>query len=231
MQLQLACGLFEVESRGGLNAVGTTAEIDVIEIKLEDFLFREALLDLLGDPRLEELSTQAFVGGAQPVRENIARQLHGDRAGALIDLARHDVAEGGARDPHPVDAVVLVEALVFNRDECTGDVIGQCAQLHRLTLHRRQVGKLAAVTVQENGCAARLIGNQSRGIGTAAQTTRGVQRIIENEDATDGDGEYLVAPAAIIAEPRNELFGAYPGPVQKVVNSLACSHIGAIRQG
>ena len=104
----------EVDLRGGLRAVREVAVRDGVEVLLEDPLLGVLLLELLGHQRLVQLALQRHL--ARDLREDVADQLLGQRGAALLDLAGLEVLDGGAADGLPVDAVVLVEAAVLDRD-------------------------------------------------------------------------------------------------------------------
>src|SRR6266550_5446594 len=91
------------------------AEVDLIEIQLEDFLLVVFCLDLTRDLRFLDFADRTFFAG-DLLREDVARQLHRDRGESLrvaVDRRANDYAGGAV----PVDAGVLVEALVFGADE------------------------------------------------------------------------------------------------------------------
>ena len=91
------------------------AEVDLIEIQLEDFLLVVFCLDLTRDFRFLDFADRAFFAG-DLLREDVARQLHRDRGESLrvaVDRRANDYAGGAV----PVDAGVLVEALVLGADE------------------------------------------------------------------------------------------------------------------
>ncbi len=79
----LARRFVEVAARGRFRAVEPAAEIDPVQVKLHDFLLREIVLDPAGDEHLEQLAAESFALEL----ETVARQLLGDRARALADVA------------------------------------------------------------------------------------------------------------------------------------------------
>ena len=62
---------------------------------------------------LDDLLTDRVLIAAEV---EVAHELHRDRRPSLQRFAVRDVLDGGAEDPRQVDAVVLVEALVLDRD-------------------------------------------------------------------------------------------------------------------
>ena len=113
----------EIEERGGSHAVGAHAEIDLVEIELEDFLLGEGALYLHREQRFLDLAREG-----QLVREQeVLRDLLGDGGGALratpAAVLLH-VQHPGARDAGEIDAAVLVEILVLGSDEGVDDEFG-----------------------------------------------------------------------------------------------------------
>ena len=108
--------LAEIDLRGRGKPVGALAEVDLVEVDLEDLLFRECLLDLQCDQDLVDLA-----GVAAFVREKeIARELHGDRAGPLGLAARRQIGKRRAGNTQKVDAAVGKETVVLGGQDGPG---------------------------------------------------------------------------------------------------------------
>jgi hypothetical protein len=105
--------LAEIDLRRGGEAVGALAEVDLVDVDLENLVLGEVVLDLEGEQRLVDLARQGLLAG----QEEIARHLHGDGAGALALAATGEVGVGGAQHAERVDAGMLVEALVLGRED------------------------------------------------------------------------------------------------------------------
>src|SRR5439155_18087177 len=111
----LAVGMVpaEVNPRRRLDAVGALAEIDRVEVLGEDLVLRPLALELIGKRRLLKLlEDRAVLLGEQ----RVLHELLGDRRAPLRGALLADVLPHGARDSLIVDALVLVEALVLDRD-------------------------------------------------------------------------------------------------------------------
>ena len=103
----------EVRLRGALDPVRAVPEVDRVQVGGEDAELLPALLQLPGERRLLELAADRPLRGDARVLDELLR----DRRAALHDaLARH-VRPHGASDAAQVDAAVLVEALVLDRDD------------------------------------------------------------------------------------------------------------------
>ena len=80
--------------RGGLlDAIGAGAEVDAVEVMGEDLVFGIAGLDAQGEGDFEKLAVQGFLADV----EAVAGELHGERGGALGEIAVLDVSDGRAR--------------------------------------------------------------------------------------------------------------------------------------
>src|SRR5690606_37167464 len=107
---ELSGRLAEVGLRGGLYTVGVAAEVDGVEVVLEDLVLGELAVDLQGENRLPELAD--VVGRrAQVVALDV---LLGERRAALDRVAAQVVPQRAA-DGDRVDADVLVEAAEIGR--------------------------------------------------------------------------------------------------------------------
>src|SRR5690606_37360028 len=107
----------EPELRAGGHAadglVAALAEVDLVEVGLEDHALVVARLD---DQRVQDLVELAAPGLlAADAQQAAARQLLGERARALARLAGLEVDPGRARDAAHVDAVVVGEVAVLDR--------------------------------------------------------------------------------------------------------------------
>ncbi|CAB3708911.1 hypothetical protein LMG1231_03023 [Achromobacter denitrificans] len=126
----LGQGLAEIGARGGGEAVGAVAQVDLVHVELQDLVLGELRFDLEGQQQFVEL---ARIGLFRRQVE-VARHLHGDRAAALGLGLLDDVGQHGARHAHPVHAAVAVEAVILG---------GQ----HRLAHHGRDFVETQHVAV------------------------------------------------------------------------------------
>ncbi len=114
--------LAEIHARGGREAVRALAEIDLVHVQLENLVLRQGLLDLVREQHFVNLARVGLLAR----QEEVARDLHRDRASALARAAVHQVGDTGAQDADEVDAAVFVKAVVLDRE-------------HRLLHHVRNV--------------------------------------------------------------------------------------------
>ena len=94
-------------------AVGALAEVDLVEVDLEDLVLAQVVFDLEGEQGFVELAGK----GALARQEEVFRHLHGDGRGARADAAMQGVAGGCAQDAEVVDPAVLVETFVFGCED------------------------------------------------------------------------------------------------------------------
>jgi hypothetical protein len=146
--VELGRRLVEIRVRRRLDAVRVVQERHGIQVGFEDFRLAVGVLDLEGGDEFLHLAVDV----ARPpdlVAEHIARQLLCDR-GAALRIALQ-VGHQRAADAGEVDAVVVVEAVVFRGDEGVDDVRRHLRQRH-LHLHALlETGQLAAVRGDDDG--------------------------------------------------------------------------------
>src|SRR5262249_57158109 len=99
----------EIAARGELDAPGSAAEIDRIEIELEDLRLAQRLLDPRRDDHLADLSLVGQVLAHQQVLDD----LLSDGGAALRAAGGGEVSDEGADQAALVDPLVLVEAFVL----------------------------------------------------------------------------------------------------------------------
>ena len=151
-QRQLLQRLAEVRLRGGIHAVGALAEVDLIEVHLEDLILGVVALDLDREHDLLELARQR----ALVREEQVARQLLGDRAAAL--RAAHGAARPDRRAPDApeVDAPVLVEAAILGRERGVDQRARNLPQRNRGAVLLEELVQHAAARVVDHGLDRRL---------------------------------------------------------------------------
>ncbi len=181
----------EVPPCRGLHAVRAVAEVDGVEVALEDGPLRVAVLELDRHHRFAELALEVLL---RPEHHR-ADVLLGDRRPALVEVAGLHVA--GQRPHHAacVDAVVVEEPLVLDRD----DRLRQ-ARRHRVELHR--VAVLDPVQRGEQGA----VGPEHlrrRGLVLGQPEVRGVSASGRDERHGDQDAQHHGSPHAATLLPRS----------------------------
>ena len=110
---QLVRLLVEVDARGHLDAVGAVPEEDGVQVRGQDPVFRPLALELPGERGLLELAADRPVVAVERVLHELLR----DRGASLDELLRAHVGPDGAPDAADVDAAVLPEPPVLDRDD------------------------------------------------------------------------------------------------------------------
>ena len=148
----------EVDARRLLDAVGAVPEVDRVEVRREDAVFRPLLLQLPRERRLLELALE----GAAALHVRVLHELLRDRRAAFDDGAVPQVLPDGTRDAANVDASVLEEAAVLDSHDRLLHDVGDLLGLHDdPRLVSAQHGKHAAVGGVDVGV---LVGAVARGI-------------------------------------------------------------------
>ena len=101
--------LCEIAARCGLDAVEAVAKVDLVQIQLENLVFREMPFELHREQHFFELAAQRFLAA-----DTLSRKLLGDGATALNRFARLNDGERGTGDTNQVEPVVVVEPLVLD---------------------------------------------------------------------------------------------------------------------
>ena len=105
--------LAEIGACGGLEAVGALAEVNLVDVELENLVLGEVVLDLHRQHRLGQFARH----GLFIRQEEIARHLHGDGGGAFLDAPGQQVRTCRAQHAEGIDAAVRVKALVLGGDD------------------------------------------------------------------------------------------------------------------
>ncbi len=144
---QLAGAHPEVELGCCLHPVGAVAEVDRVEVALEDLVLGHLVLEAGGQHRFLELALEILLGREQ----GVLHQLLGDGGAALEHVAGGDVGRQGPGGRPQVDAGVVVEGLVLDREHGVDHHLGDLRQRHRLAvLLPVQHGDQAAVGGQDH---------------------------------------------------------------------------------
>ena len=108
--------LVEIIQRGRRDAVGADAEIDFVQIKLEDSVFRESPVDPMGEDRFFDLPLIRYFVRQQEVLGDLLRdRRRPDQAPTCTVIP--DIGVHGARDAEEVDAFMVIEVLVFRGEK------------------------------------------------------------------------------------------------------------------
>ena len=108
-------------------AIGAIAEIDLVDIKLEYFVFFQQTLNLERQKYLADFSYIGFL----TCQEKVTRHLHRDGTATLrTSPTRLGHTDSSTYQPLVINARVLIKALVFSGDDCILEAIRHLGNLH-----------------------------------------------------------------------------------------------------
>ena len=109
----------EVDTGGGLHAVGARPEVDGVQVQLEDLGLGVLVLEVHGDLGFSDLAGDAPAGRLVLIEEDLGVLL-GDGGGALDDLSGAHVVKGGPQQGPYIDPRVGPVAGILDRDHGVG---------------------------------------------------------------------------------------------------------------
>ena len=182
--------LVEVRLRRGLDAVGAAAEVDGVQVALQDLVLGLLALDLQRHERLLHLAGEgALLGEVEDLDV-----LLGDRRGALRGAAAR-VAERRAQDALGVDALVGLEAAVLGGDHRVLHVLGYVGQGDaRAVLVGEPADLVLAVGVVDERRLRLEVLVRVRDVG--GRVAVGERRAAEQEEPEPGEQHPLHQPAS-----------------------------------
>ena len=154
VKLQFPHVLAEIGTRGGLHAKAAAAEVDLVEVKLEDLLLGESTLDPLGEDRFLDLADIARLVGQKQVLGDLLR----DRRSTHRAARTHHVGEDRSDDAGIVKTAMLEERPVLRSQ------IGTHQQRREFLVSQLDAA-LARIAVDRRAVIAAHIGRQRRLIG------------------------------------------------------------------
>ena len=143
-KVQIADGFPKVSLRCSLDAVRAVAEVDLIEVELENSLLVVLRLDLACDFRFLDLADDGFLA-RDLLGEDVARELH-RYGGKPLRVSVERRAQNHAGGAVPVDAGVLVEPLVFGADERFLNDLRDLVDLHQRAALETKLGDESPVS-------------------------------------------------------------------------------------
>ena len=107
-----------------LDTVPPMRERNLIQVRFEDLLLVVMLLHLSSRCLLAQFASEAHVAPIDDVRMHVADELLRDRACTTPLFAEYPAFDRAA-DANQVDAIVLVESLIFDGDKCLRHIAWQ----------------------------------------------------------------------------------------------------------
>ena len=201
---ELAGRLAEVGAGRHLDATGLAAEVDGVEVVLEDLRLLHRAGHLQRDEHLLHLAGVRPLGG----QEGVLGVLLGDGRAALLDLsAPADVGQQRSRDALRADARLAVEAAVLRGQHRQLHVLGDLRDAYGDAVLGADPAELGAVGVQDAGRRRGRARARQRHIG------EGVAHPDERHDAEHGAGaaeQHDALPAKVTQSPHGLHRRAWP---------------------
>ena len=196
----------EIGLGSGFDAIGVAAEENLVEVKLEDLLFGELLLDPAGEDGFAEFAADGdFIGEQQVFCDLLGDSGGADRA-LVVEEAADEAGDGGG-DAGIIQAIMGEEGFVFSRDEGLDDEwrhfgIGQIdAAFAGETVNG------GAVCLADGAGERWLIAGEAGGIGQAAndeQPEEKQENEAEDQEDAEGNPDFSGNGAQICTEPRQQ---------------------------
>ncbi len=210
---EVARVLVEVHAGGHADSVGAVAEVDRVQVGGEDPVLRPAALELPREGCFLELPADRPLG----LDVRVLDELLCDRRAALDDLLVADVGPHGPEDAAQVDAAVLVEAPVLDRDDRLlhdrRDLVGTEDGAGLVSAQHRQDLTVGGVDVAVLLDAVVGVGRVDR------RDIRG-----DGGHEAEGEGRQAAEPQHGEQEKEPELADAAPGPLRRGVRASSAEH-------
>ena len=153
-----------------LHPVHAIAQVDEVEVELEDLVLGELALDEPGEAQFDELSAHG-AAVALVHEERIARDLHGDGAESLAHPEVPHVAECRPEYAAPVEAIVLVEATILGGEEGLPYIQGDGIQRNVDATHECDASEKVVVPIHDAAAFAGAKRANSRAGGASLEAT------------------------------------------------------------
>ncbi len=123
-QRQFGGALAEDVARHGLDAIDRSAEVDAVEVQLQNLRLGQTLFDHHRENSLFAFSQKI----ARSRQKKRAGELLRERAAAFLEAPGTHIARDGAPDGDRVDAQMAVEAVIFDGDNRVAEIGGNAVQ-------------------------------------------------------------------------------------------------------
>jgi hypothetical protein len=146
--------LAEIAAGGHFDAPGAAAEIDGVEVELEDRILAQRGLEARRHDHFADLAFVTHFVAHQQVLDDLLR----DGRATLQPARLGEVADERADQAVFVDALVLIEALVLGSDECAAHVLRDFGEPHPYTalVLFEHLGEGLALAVEHDARARQL---------------------------------------------------------------------------
>ena len=189
-QGQIARAGAEIDMRRAIHAIGAAAQIDAVEIELQDLLLGQRFLQ----PRRVDQLGQLARHGALLVGVDDLGGLLADGRAARHPVVRPHIQQQRARQAQRIDAVMGIEAPVLHGDEGGRQIFGHLVQRQPFAHDGAAMAHVIAVRIQEGEGQRPVDGIKvdagiKLGRKQAQHQRREVQQRQGHRDHRHGDGE------------------------------------------
>src|SRR6266700_1616264 len=192
LELEIIGRFSKIAARPQLDAPRAAAEIDGIEIELEDFRLAERALD----PRRHDHLADLALVGEVIAHQQVLHDLLGDGRAALRPPGLGEAIDEGADQAALVDPVVLVEAFVLGREEGFLHVLGDIGERnpHSALVLLEDFGERPTVAVEEDAGTWKLHAFE---LGMVGQVSCRLVVEIDHVGEVDGRHRYFLVRAEL----------------------------------
>ena len=184
---EILYGLAEVHLGGGLDAIRIVAEIDGVEIPLENLLLRAFLLEAQCVDDLEEFVSAVAFESRQII------DLHDllCDGGCALASSSFEVRQRRTEQTADVHTLVSIEPAIFDGKNCGDDVVGHLVDRHRLRVLQFVDRNFVAVAVVHVGALGDVLDRWER----HRRLVVGVRQLPHPRRHSDDDGRQQQGPS------------------------------------
>src|SRR5690606_7474590 len=178
--------LAEVPLRRRLHAVEAGAQVDLVQVQLEDVLLAEFVLEPRSETDFADLAGE-LLRARELLGEDVPSELHRDRAEPFPEGQGRDVAPDRTRDAAQVHAAMLPETPILDGDEAVAEHGGDLFVIDDDAALGREVGDQRAIHGEHPARLRWPVIPQCRDVGTI-RTHRAEEGRREAERRRDDHG-------------------------------------------
>src|SRR5690554_2301193 len=118
------------------DGIGAVAQVDLVDVQLEDLALAQMRLDLQRQENLVELAGKHPVAG----EEVVLGDLHGDGAAASLDLPCADQLRRGPQQADRIHPVVVEEVVIFRGQKGVDEALRDLFESNGQSTHFAELG-------------------------------------------------------------------------------------------
>ena len=164
IERQLVEGFVEIIERGRSGSIGALAEINLVEIELENLVLGEGALDTTRQHHFLHLAFQSL----RRRQQEVFGHLLGNRRGPLEAFTQNDmtdIGKGRTDNTAEIQSAMLVKILVLGRNEGLDQALGNVFDGHEHTMLAGILGDQATIAGMDTAHHRRLVFRQLLVVG------------------------------------------------------------------